>query len=63
MADPLLVVVDYDAGNLRSVERALAHVGVDASISADWADLARADGVILPGVGGGLGHDGQAGRS
>ncbi len=50
-ANPFLVVVDYDAGNLRSVERALAHVGVDASISADWADLERADGVILPGVG------------
>ncbi len=50
-AEPLLAVVDYDAGNLRSVERALAHVGVDATVSADWADLARADGVILPGVG------------
>ncbi len=50
-ANPFLVVVDYDAGNLRSVERALAHVGVDASISADWADLERADGVVLPGVG------------
>ncbi|MCY3646141.1 MAG: imidazole glycerol phosphate synthase subunit HisH [Chloroflexi bacterium] len=50
-ANPFLVVVDYDAGNLRSVERALAHVGVDATITADWADVARADGVILPGVG------------
>ncbi len=50
-ADPFLVVVDYDAGNLRSVERALAHVGVDATITADWADVGRADGVILPGVG------------
>ena len=50
-ANPFLVVVDYDAGNLRSVERALAHVGVDATITADWADVSRADGVILPGVG------------
>lgn len=50
-ANPFLVVVDYDAGNLRSVERALAHVGVDATITADWADVARANGVILPGVG------------
>lgn len=50
-ANPFLVVVDYDAGNLRSVERALAHVGVDATITADWADLERADGVVLPGVG------------
>lgn len=51
VASPFLVVVDYDAGNLRSVERALAHVGVDATITAEWADLAQADGVILPGVG------------
>lgn len=50
-ANPSLVVVDYDAGNLRSVERALAHVGVDAAITADWADVSGADGVILPGVG------------
>ncbi len=50
-ADPVLVVVDYDAGNLRSVERALAHVGIDATISAYPEDLARASGAILPGVG------------
>ncbi len=50
-AEPFLVVVDYDAGNLRSVERALAHAGMHATVSADWADLDRAHGAILPGVG------------
>ena len=50
-AEPLLVVVDYDAGNLRSVERALAHAGMAATVSADPAELARAHGAILPGVG------------
>ena len=48
---PFLAVIDYDAGNLRSVTRALAHVGIDAAVSADAADLDRAAGVILPGVG------------
>ena len=49
--DPYLVVVDYDAGNLRSVERALAHAGLEPAVSADPADIARADGLVLPGVG------------
>ncbi len=49
--DPYLVVVDYDAGNLRSVERALAHAELEPVVTADPADLARADGVVLPGVG------------
>jgi glutamine amidotransferase len=46
-----ILIVDYDAGNLRSVERALAHVGADPSITADPAALDNAAGVVLPGVG------------
>ena len=46
-----IVIVDYDAGNLRSVARALAHVGATAEVSADPEDIASADGVVLPGVG------------
>jgi glutamine amidotransferase len=38
-------------GNLRSVEKALEHVGAVAKISCDPADVRAADGVILPGVG------------
>jgi glutamine amidotransferase len=45
------VIVDYDAGNLRSVQRALAEVGVDAELSADPAALARAERIVFPGVG------------
>lgn len=45
------MVVDYGAGNLRSVARALAHVGEDPIVSADGAALADAAGVVLPGVG------------
>ncbi|MCB1692440.1 MAG: imidazole glycerol phosphate synthase subunit HisH [Pseudomonadales bacterium] len=46
-----VVIVDYDAGNLRSVQRACEHVGIPAEISADPADILAADRVIFPGVG------------
>ncbi len=45
------VIIDYDAGNLRSVQRACAEVGLEAVISADAAAVARAERVIFPGVG------------
>ena len=44
-------IVNYGMGNLRSVEKALEHVGARAEISSDPDRLARADGLILPGVG------------
>ncbi|MEX2448046.1 MAG: imidazole glycerol phosphate synthase subunit HisH [Solirubrobacterales bacterium] len=52
MSEPARIcILDYGMGNLRSVEKALEHVGASATISAD-AGLARAaDGLILPGVG------------
>jgi glutamine amidotransferase len=46
-----IVVIDYDAGNLRSVARALARVDEAPVVSADPADIERAVGVVLPGVG------------
>jgi imidazole glycerol-phosphate synthase subunit HisH len=46
-----IAIVDYGMGNLRSVEKALEHVGVIATISADAGTLRDADGLILPGVG------------
>ncbi|HET7738456.1 MAG TPA: imidazole glycerol phosphate synthase subunit HisH [Tepidiformaceae bacterium] len=46
-----IVVIDYDAGNLRSVERALAHVGADPYVTSDPGALAHAAGVVVPGVG------------
>lgn len=49
--EPRIVVVDYGAGNLRSVARALAHVGADPRVSSDPSDLSQAAGVVLPGVG------------
>ncbi len=46
-----IAIVDYGMGNLRSVEKALEHVGVTATISHDGDEVRAADGVILPGVG------------
>jgi imidazole glycerol-phosphate synthase subunit HisH len=46
-----IVVVDYDAGNTRSVERALVSNGADVLISADPEWIERAPGLVLPGVG------------
>jgi glutamine amidotransferase len=46
-----IAIVDYGAGNLRSVAHAVEHVGVPAVVTNDAARIAAADGVILPGVG------------
>lgn len=47
----MIAIVDYGVGNLRSVERALLHVGAQPRITADPEQLARANGLVLPGVG------------
>ena len=46
-----ICILDYGMGNLRSVEKALEHVGARATISNDAEVVREADGVILPGVG------------
>ena len=46
-----IVIVDYGAGNTRSVERAVAHCGHCATISSDPAAVEAADVVVVPGVG------------
>src|ERR1700759_35869 len=46
-----VLVLDYGMGNLRSVEKALEHVGARATIGADPDAARAADGLILPGVG------------
>ena len=46
-----IAILDYGMGNLRSVEKALEHVGAEAEITADHERAQAADGVILPGVG------------
>jgi imidazole glycerol-phosphate synthase subunit HisH len=46
-----ICILDYGMGNLRSVEKALEHVGVRAKIANDAEAVRAADGLILPGVG------------
>jgi imidazole glycerol-phosphate synthase subunit HisH len=63
----MIAIVDYGVGNLRSVERALAHVGADPVVTSDKDDLAGANGLVLPGVGAfahalGRLHEGNLGR-
>jgi glutamine amidotransferase len=48
---PLVAVLDYGIGNLRSAQKALQHVGADARLTADAGLVADADAVVLPGVG------------
>ncbi len=51
MARPEIAIVDYGTGNIRSVERALAHVGASPVVTAEVDVLERAAGIVLPGVG------------
>ena len=47
----MIAIVDYNAGNLTSVQWALREIGIDAAITADPDDVVRAERVIFPGVG------------
>ncbi|MDD3014715.1 MAG: imidazole glycerol phosphate synthase subunit HisH, partial [Candidatus Gastranaerophilales bacterium] len=47
----MIAIIDYDAGNLKSVEKALIHLGEETIITRDKQLLLNADKVILPGVG------------
>lgn len=46
-----ICILDYGMGNLRSVEKALEHVGATATIANDPGTVRAADGLVLPGVG------------
>jgi len=50
-AGPLVAVLDYGIGNLRSAQKALQHCGADARLTADLGLVADAAAVVLPGVG------------
>ncbi|MBB2912895.1 glutamine amidotransferase [Streptosporangium becharense] len=46
-----VTVLDYGSGNLRSAERALARVGAEVTVTADYEAAMEADGLVVPGVG------------
>ena len=47
----MIAIIDYDAGNLKSVEKALLFLGEEAKITSDAEEILAADKIILPGVG------------
>ena len=47
----MIAIIDYDAGNLKSVEKALLFLGEEAKITSDAKEILEADKIILPGVG------------
>ncbi len=47
----MIAIIDYDAGNLKSVEKAIQHLGAECKITRDAEEILGADKVILPGVG------------
>ena len=47
----MVAIIDYNAGNLKSVEKALLFLGEEAIVTSDAQEILRADKIILPGVG------------
>mgnify|MGYP001382540790 FL=1 len=47
----MIAIIDYDAGNLKSVEKALKSLNQEVIVSRDSSEILQADKVILPGVG------------
>ena len=47
----MIAIIDYDAGNLKSLEKALQFLGQECVITRDFHEIKKADKVILPGVG------------
>ena len=49
----MIAIIDYGAGNIRSIEKALEYVGARVQVTDDPAMVAEAQAVVLPGVGSG----------
>jgi len=47
----MIAIVDYDAGNLTSVARAVTHIGFQCRVTSDAGEISKADRIIFPGVG------------
>ena len=47
----MIAIVDYKAGNLTSVKKAFDHLGAETQVTSDPAIVARAEKIVLPGVG------------
>ncbi len=47
----MIAIVDYGAGNISSVKKALEHLGAGAQVTSDPAVIAAAEKIVVPGVG------------
>lgn len=47
----MVVIIDYNVGNLKSVQNAFLRIGVETIVSRDYQVIKEADGIVLPGVG------------
>lgn len=47
----MIVIIDYDVGNLKSVENAFKRIGIETIVSRDKNVILKAKGIVLPGVG------------
>ncbi len=47
----MIAIIDYDAGNIKSVEKAVQSLGAECKLTRDREEILKADKVILPGVG------------
>lgn len=47
----MIAILDYDAGNIKSVEKAFHKIGEETILTRDFREISRADKVVLPGVG------------
>ena len=51
MSGPKIAIVDYQAGNLRSVQKALERFGAEAVVTSDCREIEAAEGLVFPGQG------------
>lgn len=47
----MIAIIDYGAGNIQSVNKALKHIGCDCFVTRSHDEIIKADGAVLPGVG------------
>ena len=49
----MIAIIDYGAGNIRSIEKALEHVGASVRVTDEPGTVNQAQAIVLPGVGSG----------
>ena len=47
----MITIIDYDAGNIKSVEKAFEYIGEKVLVTSDLAEISNAEKLVLPGVG------------